>query len=96
MSEKQKPDTAALWDIIFRVMTVIILPWTVWATASIFQFHGFIKRGDRFSAKDGAELHRTILDESRKTRELIYQFEKEFSSDFVRHTELKTILQNNK
>ena len=88
-----KPDPAAIWDVIFKVVAVIILPWVVWATVSIFQFRSFIARGDRFSATDGHKLHTTILEESSKLRQSIFELESEFSAGYVRHSELKQVLE---
>lgn len=92
MTERVKQASEQMWNLLFRVVAVTILPWSVWATASIFEFQSFINRGDRFSASDGHHLEKTILEESRKLQAQIVQYEKEFSSEFVRHSQLKDLL----
>lgn len=92
MTERVKQASEQMWNLLFRVVAVTILPWSVWATASIFKFQSFINRGDRFSASDGHHLEKTIIEESRKLQAQIVQYEKEFSSEFVRHSELKGLL----
>ena len=90
MSEDK--DTAPMWDIAIKAVTVLIVPWAVFVTSSIYGFRSFINRGDRFSASDGHRLEKVILEESYKLKQLINTYEKEFSEDFIRKEELDMIL----
>ena len=92
MSEDKDP--APMWDIAFKAITVLIIPWAVFVTSSIYGFRAFISRGDRFSASDGHRLEKVILEESYKLKQLINTYEKEFSEDFIRKEELDMILDN--
>ena len=84
--------TNQMWDIAIKAVTVLIIPWAVFVTSSIYGFRSFTNRGDRFSAADGHRLEKVILEESYKLKQLINQYEKEFSEDFIRKTELDMIL----
>ena len=97
MTEKlRKTVSSPFLDMSFKLVVVIIIPWAIWVTNSVFECKSFQSRGDRFSAKDGHRLERIILEESEKNRALLWNFERSFSEGFVRHSELKTILQNQK
>ena len=93
MSE-DKNSAAPMWDIAFKAITVLIVPWAVFVTSSIYGFRAFTNRGDRFSAADGHRLEKVILEESYKLKQLINTYEKEFSEDFIRKEELDMILDN--
>jgi len=94
MSEDKNNAAAPMWDIAFKAITVLIIPWAVFVTSSIYGFRAFISRGDRFSASDGHRLEKVILEESYKLKQLINTYEKEFSEDFIRKEELDMILDN--
>ena len=89
-----------IMDTVIKAVVVMVLPWSIFVTNSIFEAKAFMHRGDRFSAQDGHELERLILLEGQKTRDginstrdEIYKMEKEFSSQFVRHSELKVVIE---
>lgn len=97
MTEKIRDKiNSPVMDQIVRGVVLLVIPWSIWVTQSIYQAIAFQQRGDRFSAMDGHRLEKIILEESEKNRALLWNFERQFSSDFVRHSELKTILQNQK
>lgn len=90
MAEEQKiGNLNGKWSILFRAfltaMVVIIpisVPWTVWVTRSIFEMHGFIGKGDRFSLKDGAAMEQRLTDrihtlEMRQTENLRFYLRKD-------------------
>ena len=79
-------------DLIFKVAVTCLLPWAVWTTNSIYEAKSFMKQGGRFSSSDGHRLEKIILEQSAKTQSQIYQLEKEFSEDFVRHSEMEALL----
>ena len=79
-------------DLIFKGIIVFIVPWSIWTTSSIYEFRAFVGRGDRFSSSDGHRLEKTILEQSLKVQNQIYALEKEFSEDFVRHSEMEALL----
>jgi len=93
----QKIQTAIstpIMDMILKLVTILIIPWSVWITSGAFACKHFMQRGDRFTIEDGHSLEKAARDEAQKTRQLIWQFEKEFSSEFVRKEELEIILKN--
>jgi len=103
MTEKAKAAISPVMDILLKIALVAILPWSIWVTVNTFSCMHFMNRGDRFSASDGHRLETTILEESKRTQELIYlndrkltDFEREFSENFVRHSELMQILKAHK
>ena len=97
MTEKiRQKINSPVMDQIVRGVVLLVIPWSIWVTQSIYSALAFQQRGDRFSAQDGHRLERIILEESEKNRALLWNFERSFSEGFVRHSELKTILQNQK
>ena len=80
-------------DQIVRGVVLLVIPWSIWVTQSIYASLAFMQRGDRFSSDDGHRLEKVILEESEKNRALLFAFERQFSSEFVRHSELKTVLE---
>ena len=97
MTEKIREKlNSPVMDQIVRGVVLLVIPWSIWVTQSIYASLAFQQRGDRFSSEDGHRLEKVILEESEKNRALLFAFERQFSSEFVRHTELKTILQQNK
>ena len=103
MTEKAKAAISPVMDILLKIALVAILPWSIWVTVNTFSCKHFMERGDRFSAADGHRLETIILEESKRTQELIHgqdrklnQLEREFSEDFVRHSELMQILKAQK
>ena len=66
--------------------------WAVWTTNNTYEAKAFIKQGNRFSSEDGHRLEKIILEQSAKVQSQIYQLEKEFSEDFVRHSEMEALL----
>ena len=80
-------------DQIVRGVVLLVIPWSIWVTQSIYASIAFQQRGDRFSSEDGHRLEKVILEESEKNRALLFAFERQFSSEFVRHSELKTVLE---
>jgi len=97
MTERIKKTVASPFlDMSFKLVVVIIIPWSVWVTNAIFSCKSFQSRGDRFSASDGHRLEKVILEESAKQQNLLFQFEREFSSEYIRKNELNQLLHNNK
>ena len=97
MTEKLKRTAASPFlDMGFKLVVVIIIPWSIWVTNAVFSCIHFQSSGARFSAQDGHRLEKIILEEGVKHRQLMYDFEREFSSNFVRHTELRDILRDKK
>ena len=97
MTERiRKTVSLPIVDIAFKLVVIIILPWSVWVTNAIFACKSFQSRGDRFSASDGHRLEKVILEESAKQQNLLFQFEREFSSEYIRKNELNQLLHNNK
>ena len=93
MTEKiQNAISGPLIDIVFKGIVILVIPWSIWVTESLYATKAFMNRGDRFSAADGYRLEFLIFGESAKMRELVNQFEREFTSKFVRHSELKNVL----
>jgi len=97
MTERiRKTVSLPIVDIAFKLVVVIILPWSVWVTNAVFSCKHFQSRGDRFSSSDGHRLEKIILEESAKHQNLLFQFEREFSSEYIRKSELNQMLHNNK
>ena len=93
MTEKIRDKiNSPVMDQIVRGVVLLVIPWSIWVTQSIYSALAFQQRGDRFSAQDGHRLEKVILEESEKNRLLLFAFERQFSSDFVRHSELKTVI----
>ena len=80
-------------DQIVRGVVLLVIPWSIWVTQSIYQAMAFQNRGDRFSAKDGHRLETLILQQTHVIQSDIHQLESEMSQKFVRHSELKQILE---
>ena len=93
MSNESK-STEQMWNIAIKAVTVLIVPWGVFVTSSVYGFRSFVNRGDRFSSADGHRLEKVIMEESYKLKQLINTYEKEFSEDFIRKEELDMILDN--
>ena len=103
MTDKAKAAISPVMDILLKIALVAILPWSIWVTVNTFSCKHFMERGSRFTVEDGHRLEKVILEESKKTQELIYlndrkltDFEREFSENFVRHSELMQILKAHK
>jgi len=94
-------------DIIFKAVVILVVPWGIWVTGTIFECKSFMSRGDRFTTTDASIMYRQIdsrlddlppkhvVDSLRqvelditKTKDLLQQFEREFSKNFVRKDEL--------
>lgn len=75
-----------------RIFGLILIPWTIFVTTNIYQFRGFMSRGDRFSAMDAYAMERRLVAEhERDVRELtnlLREFERDFTASFVRKDEL--------
>lgn len=94
MTEKiKKAMDGNVVDQIVKIVVVLVIPWSIWVTQSIYASVAFQQRGDRFSAQDGHRLEKVILEESNKLRTQINNYEKEFSRDFVRHSELEKVIE---
>ena len=94
MTEKLREKiNSPVMDQIVRGVVLLVIPWSIWVTQSIYASIAFQQRGDRFSSDDGHRLEKVILEESEKNRALLFAFERQFSSEFVRHSELKTVLE---
>mgnify|MGYP000592313326 FL=1 len=97
MTEKLREKiNSPVMDQIVRGVVLLVIPWSIWVTQSIYASLAFQQRGDRFSSEDGHRLEKVILEESEKNRALLFAFERQFSSEFVRHSELKTVLEGMK
>jgi len=97
MTEKLREKiNSPVMDQIVRGVVLLVIPWSIWVTQSIYASLAFQQRGDRFSSDDGHRLEKVILEESEKNRALLFAFERQFSSEFVRHSELKTVLEGMK
>jgi len=103
MTDKAKAAISPVMDILLKIALVAILPWSIWVTANTFSCMHFMERGSRFTVEDGHRLEKVILEESKRTQQLIYlndrkltDFEREFSENFVRHSELMQILKAQK
>jgi len=93
MTEKIREKlNSPIMDTVIKAVVLMVLPWSIFVTNSIFEAKAFMHRGDRFSASDGHRLEKVILEESEKNRNLLFAFEREFSSQFVRKGELQQIL----
>ena len=49
-------------DLAFKVAVVVIIPWSVWVTNSIYDNVSFRNRGDRFTLQMGYALEKRIED----------------------------------
>ena len=97
MTEKiREKINSPMMDQIVRGVVLLVIPWSIWVTQTLYSAIAFQNRGDRFSAKDGHRLETLILQQTHVIQSDIHQLESEMSQEFVRHSELKTILQNNK
>ena len=93
MTEKIREKlNSPIMDQIVRGVVLLVIPWSIWVTQSIYQSISFQQRGDRFSAKDGHRLETLILQQTHVIQSDIHQLESEISEEFVRHSELKQIL----
>lgn len=82
MTQKiQSALAAPIVDVLFKAAIVLVVPLEIWQVQQIYMMHAFMGRGDRFSS---ADAHRLEL----QLREELVQMEKEFSSNFVRWSEL--------
>lgn len=82
----------------------LMLAWGGWVTIGLVELKSFRSAGDRFTPTDANQMYRDIderLDrmpdaasliqierEIRETKDLLQQFEREFSANFVRKDEL--------
>ena len=93
MTEKVREKlNSPIMDQIVRGVVLLVIPWSIWVTQSIYSAIAFQQRGDRFSAKDGHRLETLILQQTHVIQKDIHQLESEMSQEFVRHAELKQIL----
>lgn len=94
MTEKiREKINSPMMDQIVRGVVLLVIPWSIWVTQSIYSAMAFQQRGDRFSAKDGHRLETLILQQTHVIQSDIHQLESEMSQEFVRHSELKQILE---
>ena len=94
MTEKVREKlNSPIMDQIVRGVVLLVIPWSIWVTQSIYSAIAFQNRGDRFSAKDGHRLETLILQQTHVIQSDIHQLESEMSQEFVRHSELKQILE---
>jgi len=82
-----------MMDQIVRGVVLLVIPWSIWVTQTLYSAIAFQNRGDRFSAKDGHRLETLILQQTHVIQSDIHQLESEMSQEFVRHSELKEILE---
>lgn len=93
MTEKiREKINSPMMDQIVRGVVLLVIPWSIWVTQSIYSAMAFQNRGDRFSAKDGHRLEKLILQQTHVIQSDIHQLESEMSEEFVRHSELKAII----
>ena len=93
MTEKiRNKINSPVMDQIVRGVVLLVIPWSIWVTEGLYQSRAFQQRGDRFSTQDAHRLEKLLLEEERKTREMIYKFEMRMSNEFVRRSELKAII----
>ena len=93
MTEKVREKlNSPIMDQIVRGVVLLVIPWSIWVTQSIYSAIAFQQRGDRFSAKDGHRLETLILHQTHVIQKDIYELESEMTEEFVRHAELKQIL----
>ena len=94
MTEKIREKlNSPIMDQIVRGVVLLVIPWSIWVTQSIYSAMAFQQRGDRFSAKDGHRLETLILQQTHVIQSDIHELESEISEEFVRHSELKQILE---
>ena len=93
MTEKIREKlNSPIMDQVVRGVVLLVIPWSIWVTQSIYSAMAFQNRGDRFSAKDGHRLETLILQQTHVIQSDIHQLESEMSEEFVRHSELKAII----
>lgn len=93
MTEKIREKlNSPIMDQVVRGVVLLVIPWSIWVTQSIYQAMAFQQRGDRFSAKDGHRLETLILQQTHVIQREIHQLESEMTEEFVRHSELKTVI----
>jgi len=94
MTEKiREKINSPMMDQIVRGVVLLVIPWSIWVTQTLYSAIAFQNRGDRFSAKDGHRLETLILQQTHVIQSDIHQLESEMSQEFVRHSELKEILE---
>ena len=94
MSDKiREKINSPMMDQIVRGVVLLVIPWSIWVTQTLYSAIAFQNRGDRFSAKDGHRLETLILQQTHVIQSDIHQLESEMSQEFVRHSELKEILE---
>ena len=97
MTEKIREKlNSPIMDQIVRGVVLLVIPWSIWVTQSIYSAMAFQNRGDRFSAKDGHRLETLILQQTHVIQSDIHQLESEMTEKFVRHSELQQILESAK
>ena len=95
MTEKiREKINSPMMDQIVRGVVLLVIPWSIWVTQSIYSAMAFQNRGDRFSAKDGHRLETLILQQTHVIQSDIHKLESEMSQEFVRHSELQQILES--
>ena len=83
-----------MMDQIVRGVVLLVIPWSIWVTQTLYSAIAFQNRGDRFSAKAGHRLETLILQQTHVIQSDIHQLESEMSQEFVRHSELQQILES--
>jgi len=97
MTEKIREKlNSPVMDQIVRGVVLLVIPWSIWVTQSIYSAMAFQQRGDRFSAQDGHRLETLILQQTHSIQRSIHTLESEMTEEFVRHSELKQILEASK
>ena len=83
------------WAIMLRFMLAsypFIIAWAIWVTKSMYELKAFSNSGARFSLQDAYSMERRTEDKIDRVEHLLREFEREFSSEFVRKDELpKTV-----
>ncbi len=81
-----------VFDLVVKMVTVMVIPFAAWTTNSIYEAKAFIHRGDKFTQGDGYAIERSALESDRKTREAIHRLEQELLRNYVRREELQRLI----
>ena len=78
----------------YPILASAIISWGIWVTANVYEIQNFRHFGDRFTQVEGDALRADMLEGDKEvlkvaytTKDLLQNFEREVSRDYMRYSE---------